>query len=318
MRPPKLERAAGGWSLLLRFGNGQRGRFVLPLATETEAQRRSAQLTELAAQLAKAGLHVEAPVILWKGAEQPTAAGFAEVEAFALDLCAKSGSAAATRPESMTFRELGERWTSGEPDPRYPDHVELKRTAETDERRLQKLYAVVGGVPLAAFGLNDAEAAMAALPPDIVPGTRRHYAQLMAKVLKLAVYPCKVIGQSPLPAGFLPKTGQKKAKAYLLPKRGRSASRQPGRAAVLSTSIRVLGARGHALRRGDASDVGGLRSEARIGHPGHEQDGRPRAWALSAGVARALAEHRPDDAGDDGRVFARAMSDSRRSSSGRT
>jgi integrase len=309
MRPPKLERAAGGWSLRLRFGNCQRGRFVLPLATETEAQRRAAQLADLAAQLAKAGLHVEALVILRKGAEQPTAAGFAEVEAFALDLCAKSGSATATRAQSMTFRELGERWTSGDLHRRYPDHVKLKRTAETDERRLQKLYAVVGDVPLTAFGLSDAEAAMVALPPGIVPGTRRHYAQLMAKVLKLAVYPCKVIGQSPLPAGFLPKTGAKKAKAYLYPSEDEALLASP----YVPQSFRLLYgflAR-EGMRYGEAMRLTWADLDLKRGSVTLDTNKTddPRAWALSAGVALALAAHRPDDAGDDGRVFARAMSD---------
>lgn len=35
----------------------------------------------------------------------------------------------------------------------------------------------------------------------------------------------------------------------------------------------------------------------------------PRAWALSDGVADALAAYRPDDAGDDALVFSRAVSD---------
>jgi hypothetical protein len=35
----------------------------------------------------------------------------------------------------------------------------------------------------------------------------------------------------------------------------------------------------------------------------------PRAWALSPGVAVALAAHRPDDSGDDAHVFAHAVED---------
>lgn len=188
MKPPKVERAAGVWALRLRFGNGQRGRFLLPLAGEPEAQRRATQLAALATRLASAGLHSEAAVILRKGAEQTTAAGFAEVEAFALELCSKAGA-----PEQglrgMTFRQLGELWTSGELARRYPDHVKVKRSVSDDRLRLARLYETIGDVPLSVCSIEDAERAMSSLPGGRRPATRRHYGQLIAWLLKVAVYP---------------------------------------------------------------------------------------------------------------------------------
>jgi integrase len=309
MKPLTLERIADGWSVRLRFGNGQRGRFVLPLASKAEAERRANALVELAAGLAKAGLHVEAPVILRKGATQTTTAGFAEVERFARELCGAAKAVEKAGLAALTFQQLGELWTSGELHRRHPDHVKLKGTAKSDAQRLGRLYKTIGSIPLRAFTLPDAEAAMRALPADIEPATRRHYGQLMAKVLKLAVYPCKVIGQTPLPAGFLPKAGAKKAKANLYPVEDETllgCTKVPLSFRLLYGFLAREGMRyGEAMRLTWADlDLGRGAVTLDI-----NKSDDPRAWALSPGVAATLAASRPDDSGDDALVFARAMSD---------
>ncbi len=58
---------------------------------------------------------------------------------------------------------------------------------------------------------------MAALPKDRTPATRRHYAQLITKIMRLAVYPLKLIEHSPMPAGFLPSSRNNLAHGYLYP-----------------------------------------------------------------------------------------------------
>ncbi len=59
---------------------------------------------------------------------------------------------------------------------------------------------------------------MRQLPPGAKrPATRRHYAQVIARVLGLAVYPLRLIKASPLPKGFLPKVGKPPAFSYLYP-----------------------------------------------------------------------------------------------------
>jgi integrase len=304
-----LVKTKDGWRLRLRFGNGQRGRFLIRVASRDEAERRAQVLTELASMLTTAGLHVEAGVILKKGAAQVTAADFSQVERVGRELCAGALMAAKQSPASMTFRQLASAWTSGELHRKYPDHVKLKRTADTDALRLQKLYAVVGDVRLSAFSLGDAEAAMKALPADIVPSTRRQYAQLMAKVLKLAVYPCRVIGQSPLPPGFLPKVGAKKAKAYLYPVEDEALLGCPKVPLSFRLLYGFLAREG--MRYGEAmrltwADLDLARGSVTLDT---NKTDDPRAWALAKGVAAAMAAHRPDDSGDDALVFARAMSD---------
>jgi integrase len=59
---------------------------------------------------------------------------------------------------------------------------------------------------------------MAGLPEDVKrSATRRHYAQIVHRVMQLAVYPCRLIAANPLPKGFLPKIGRPPAYPYLYP-----------------------------------------------------------------------------------------------------
>ncbi len=302
MNPPKIESVAGGWSVRLRFGEGQRGRFVLALASESAAQQRAEQLSKLAARLARAGLHAEAPIILRKGAEQTTAAGYASVEAYAGELCAKAGSPAPAR--GMTFRELGEMWTSGELARRFPDHVKVKRerSVEDDRLRLARLCETIGDVPLAVFRLEDAERAMAALPGGRRPATRRHYGQLIARLLRLAVYPMRLIPSSPIPDGFLPKLGLRPAFPFLYP----SEDAQLLACADVPLAMRLL--YGFLTREGcRLSEALALRwrdldLERGVVTLGRTKTDNGRSWALSPGVAEALASCR-GGAGDEVAVF---------------
>lgn len=213
----ELKRTKDGFSVRLRYGRGRQARFVIKLKDEREAAERAERLAELARLFVAADKHVEGPIVLKDGAEQLTEAGFREVEAFARELCKNAPKSAKGVSNPVTFRQLGELWTNGDLHRRHPDHVKLKRSVDTDLRRLEKLYKSIGDVPLARFTLDDAERAMGDLPNGRRPATRRHYGQLIAKVLRLAEYPCRLIKHSPLPRGFLPKVGTRPALSYLYP-----------------------------------------------------------------------------------------------------
>lgn len=58
---------------------------------------------------------------------------------------------------------------------------------------------------------------MRLLPETLAPLTRRGIAGLLVRLMKLAVYPLRIIAASPFPAGFLPQKGPRKALAYLYP-----------------------------------------------------------------------------------------------------
>src|SRR6185369_142264 len=185
--------------------------------------------------------------------------------------------------------------TSGDLHGRWPDQVKAKDSAQ-DKRRLAHLFELdVGGVkfgdvPLDRLTLDHAESAMQQLPEAASrPGTRRHYAQVINRVLQLAVYPCRHIKANPLPKGFMPKVGKAPAYPYLYP----------------AEDAKLLAKRelpiGHRMLWGFLAREGLRSSEARALRVGVDVDlergtitldenktDDARAWVLDPGVVEGL------------------------------
>jgi len=224
------------------------------------------------------------------------------------DIAKRTGVAVPTLPAAsgLTFQQLGEKWTSEELLRDFPDYVKKKKSVGHDVGRLELLYKTIGAVPLASFALEDAERAMRALDPKLASASRRQYAQLISKVLKLAVYPLKVLGRSPLPAGFLPEHRSKKAKSYL----------EPAEDAQLLGCLEIPLARRmlygflsrEGLRAGEAAlltwrDVVGNRV-----YLDENKTDDPRDWSLSPGVKEALVSFRPSGSPEAAQIFATPLS----------
>jgi integrase len=121
------------------------------------------------------------------------------------------------KPGATTFRKFGERWTSGELHREYPDHVREKKSSVDDISRLEAhIYPVIGHLPLGEITLKHAHEVMRRIPAGRSSATRRQIAQVMSRVLNMAVYPAEEIKASPLPKGFLPKVRTRVGR-YLLP-----------------------------------------------------------------------------------------------------
>ena len=202
-----------------------------------------------------------------------------------------------------TFKTFSERWTSGELTRKWPDYVKAKKSKADDVNRFERLYKTIGDVPLSRFTLADAERAMGALDSELSSATRRQYAQLISKVLKLAVYPCKLIERSPLPVGFLPKVTTKKATAFLYPSED---------AQLLACKKVPLGRRllygflaREGLRFGEATSLRWRDFDLTRGVVTLDENKTddPRAWALSPGVKEALAAFKRTNASPDALVF---------------
>src|SRR5262249_33709090 len=89
---------------------------------------------------------------------------------------------------------------------------------DDDVYRLERhVYPVVGNVPLVEFTLEHAEDILSQMPRKLSATSRRHVAQLVHRVLRLAAYPCRLIQNNPIPRGFLPKPAKSKAMTYLYP-----------------------------------------------------------------------------------------------------
>jgi integrase len=290
-----MKRVAEGYQIRLCYGCNRRGRFTIALADEDKAQRRANKLRELAALLAAQGKPAVAKDILGQCAAAKTDGDFQELARRVEDFCGtKQAKSSAT-----TFKDIATDWTSGELHKKYPDYVKIKKSVDDDKQRLERLYDTIGNVAIDRFTLADAKRAMAALPEGRASATRRHYAQLMSKVLKMAVYPCELIDRSPLPTGFLPTSKCNKAKSFLYPSEDAQLLAAPADKVPLPFRMLYGFLSREGCRLGEALslrwadldlDRGVIRLDA-------NKTDEPRAWALSQGVPEALAAYRKAQAG---------------------
>lgn len=205
-----------------------------------------------------------------------------------------------------TFREVCERWTSGDLAERWPDHVKAIDHQE-NEKRSRYLYGVelgphrFGDVPVDEIDLDVADQVMARLPATArSPSTRRHYGQIIAKVMAMAAYPLRLIPSSPIPRQWLPKVGQRPGYPFLYP----DEDAQLLGCAKVPLEWRLLW--GFLAREGcRVSEAGRLAwhdFDLRRGILSLDRNKTkdPRSWVLDNGVVTTLADEkkrrRPDEA----------------------
>lgn len=283
-----------------RTGKGQQLRVTIATTEERVFRGRLARLRELSAALITQGLTAEAAVAIKKAAAQPTDERFEVCCAAALELAPK----VLAKPHQWnTFRELGEAWTRGDMHRRFPDHVKFKRTGGRDKGRLEFLYEVVvdaeskrklGDMPLALITFEHANAAMVQLPDDCKrPAARRQYAQLIARVMKLAVFPAACIAASPLPVGFLPHVPEGDILfQHLYPDEDlrlmRCAAIDYGERALFGLSNREGGRLGEFLRKLKWVGIDVKRGTIMLPGGVHRKGGKPSKWQAEPGSIEAL------------------------------
>jgi integrase len=193
----------------------------------------------------------------------------------------------------VTFDAFARTWTSGELRKLYPAHVRAKKSFGGEVTMLNVLKPWIGDVALRAFRVEDAERALAKLQEnDPAPATLRRYAQTIHRVCALAVYPAKLIATNPLPKGFLPRGESTKAKSYVYPTE--DAMLLAKRTIPLARRVFFGFLAREGLRVGEAlalewTDLDLVRGAIRLDE---NKTDDPRAWALGADVARALAAWR--------------------------
>ena len=302
----------GRWYARVTLDKGKRPSILLTTcANETAAEARGTVLAGLAARLRASGVPFDVRrKILERAGEAAEGKALDKVRTAAAAICSGDARPMGDPSKPVTFRQLCERWTSGDLARTYPDHVRVKRTARFDVMRLEAhVYPNVPDVPIHGFTLDHAEAVMRAIPSERSAATRRHVAQLMHRILGIAVFPLRLITANPLPKGFLPKVGPSKAKGHLYP---------DDDARLLACPDVPLDWRafyGFLDREGPRySEAAGLawrdfdldRGAVKLDE---NKTDDPRAWALSPGVApalralRALRAARGLPVGPDDRVF---------------
>jgi integrase len=274
-------------SILVRFGTKQRRRFKFARPALAP------QLKEIGALIGELGVEAEygAHVLTRLGEGVIT---LAEARA-TIKSAAKVGSSAG---KALTFEAVGKQWTDGEIARTHPDHVKTKRSASKDAERLAVLNKTIGRVPVKGFTLADAKRAMAALPAGLSSATRRQYAQIIGRLMALAVYPLELIPVSPLPRGFLPKVTRSKATAWLYPAEDAQLLACEAVPILRRVFYGFLAREG--MRSSEAlglswDDLDLKRGVVRLDE---NKTDDPRAWALSPGVVEALERVRETTAGE--------------------
>jgi len=129
----------------------------------------------------------------------------------------KVAYAAVLQAPPMTYRELA-MMEVREVLRRLVAGRERKRSAKNAVSRLtHHVYPIIGSIPIDRLTLNMCEEVMRRLPEQHAVKTRRNVGQLITRLLKLAVYPCRYLDRSPIPPGFLPNSSTRKAHAFLYP-----------------------------------------------------------------------------------------------------
>src|SRR5580704_3137762 len=231
-------------------------------ATKEAADARGTLLADMAKNLRGANVPVDvARTFLLRAGDVAEGTDLDKVRRTIEAVCNKDAGPKASKP--VTFRDVGELWTSGELAKRYPDHVKVKVNAADDRQLLDRhVYPLVEGVTIEGFTLDHADRIMRVLP-HTEPATRRGYALLIHRIVGLAVFPLRAIPANPLPHGWLPSRGKPKARAYLYPDETASSSRARG------------------CRSAGASSTGSsrVRAAARTRRP---RPSRSPTWILSA------------------------------------
>jgi integrase len=284
-----------------------------------EADARGKLVQSWVNRLRQAGLASVAPKFVKQGA-RANAASVAKIAARVESLVNADGGyrvgeveKPTQKGQTGTFRAFAERWTSGGLARAYPDHVPVKASVADDIERLEKhVYPRVQDVPLAAFTREHADHVMTHLPVTLRRGTRRQVAQLINRVLNLAVF-TGAIARNPLPRGWLPKAPKAESvgKESLLPSEETMllAGRNAAGETVVPLACRVLYAFFHreGMRRGEARALEWPELDLKRGLVSLDENktDRPRSWVLDPGVLRALVVwHETLGKPTVGRVFA--------------
>jgi integrase len=249
-----------------------------------DALRAAARSSEIAARVDEA---------LEVGRSDPEQ-GLARVQGAVGKLKAQKTAAALVEPRrpsgGTTFRAFAQKWTSGDLHREYPDHVADVDQDKNASRLKTYVYPVIGGFTLAEITLDHCEDVLRRIPPQKSRDTRRHVAQLMVRIFNLATYPSRLLAHSPLPRGFLPKRGPRKALSYVYPEEDAKLLGCTRDVPLVNRLLYGFLCR-EGMRSGEALSL--TWSDLDLDHGAVRLDENKtddaRAWALDAGVVRALA-----------------------------
>ncbi len=271
--------------------------------TMDEAELRRTVIVDVATALKKEG-HVDLAVRFCRQASQANDANLGKLVALMHGVIAgrerRVPQVVEPSPPAssmMTVQRFGEQlWTNNELARRYRRRVKPIDHTENIHRLKKHIYPVefrdrtIGDTPLDEFTVEHADHVLA--QPTLSEGSIRHVAQCMHRLMKLAVYPAKLLKQTPFPPGWLPPTNPIKEGSYLYPSEDEAFLRH-SKVALVRRLLAGFCAR-EGLRRENAVTLqwSNLSLDLSDG-AGHivldkTKNGRGGSWALDPGTAEAL------------------------------
>ena len=302
--------ADGGFSARITIRGRLRRWFILTTcSTELEAIERKAAMAAAAARLRHAGLTAPEIEKAMKKAATARHGHQWKVVLEGIDLLCAGGTEEARARVIPTFEEFAGEWTTGKLHKKHHDRVGAKDSDDDKSRLTRYVNPHLGRFRLDQITLADCDHVLANLPDELAPTTRRHVAQVIGRVLKLAVYPGCYLAVSPVPRGWLPRPGKARARGYLYPDEDAKLMACPGEKVPLWRRL-LWGFMAREGTRGPSEALafrwrhvdlqrGAVRLDA-------NKTDDPRVWSLTPGTAKALRawkEVTKTDTGPNDRIF---------------
>lgn len=288
-----LVRKPGGWEVRLRFGSGQRGRFLIKVESEAVAQNRAVRLQAMAARLANAGRYAESRELLVDAAATASGAEFRKAEQVVselapLDVVPSSGP--------RTYGEVLRLWIEGELHTRYPDDVKtLKpKTLRSYVYMAAAVEQCMGHLALVEVTEEHAEACKAKVTRGLGQGSRRQYALMIRRVMSLAEHPLRIIERNPIRPRFVPPQGQSSVFGWLYPSEDEQLMRRSSIPVDDRLMYGVLAREGFRVSEAARLVWGDIDLEREVITLDENKTDQPRAWKLGEDVAAALRAYRGD------------------------
>lgn len=282
----------GRWYARARYGENRRIERAVPWAkTREDAVRVAVLIAELATALADAHRSDLIGATADDAAAARSSSDAAKLRKAIGAIVRGAVNAGAGR--SITFEAWARRWTSGELSRLHPDHVPVKDWSDDVSRLRKYINPHVGNVPVHAFTIAHGDLVMTKLPLEKVT-SRRHVAQVMSRVLALAVYPGRLIAANPLPRTWMPKLGKAKRRHYscLWPREDALLMRHAGTPLAFRLFCGVLNREGMRLSELADSEWPQWNLEEGTFRTTKTKTNDPRMWALSPDVLEAMRRWR--------------------------
>jgi len=296
-------KSRGVWYATITIAERKRESFALPTCTtEEQAEVRKSIVNDVVQRLRTAKHAALVPRFAKEAAERPAGKELDRIVNAVTALCCGKMVPRDLLLDSATVREVGEMWTSGEMEKKYRGQVTTRKAANEIARLLEKhVYPHVGDLPVTMFGAEHGQLVLNNYPATHDPGSLRNIARLTSRILNLAVSPLNLLPSNPLPKGWIPKLGPKKARTCVYP----NEDAQLMVCTQVPLGLRVLWGylhrEGH--RKGEVLLLMWSDFDLNLGTINLDKNKtkQPRFWVLSPGVAamlRAWKKYREEALGE--------------------